>query len=275
MSLLVAIHDVAPATLEAVSSWRHRMASAGVGPVTLLVVPDHHRRGRAIECAATVRWLRRRVAAGDEIALHGHYHLESRRGQRWSPVEARARAGSAGEAECLFQSPDERERMLTVERGLLERAVGAPLRGFVAPAWLEPRGMSAALGRAGFDWHEGATWIEDLVGEVPIRIVGPALGAATRTAARRLASRVYLTVAVPAVAAAAGRGLAPARIALHPADLDRPRTAAVLERAAARLAAALPSVTMSQFLRSMRSRRADAVWMSARRHAGSTTTGRQ
>ena len=161
MTLLASIHDVAPPHLAAARALRARLESWGVGRVTLLAVPDLHGRHPLARDAATAGWLRDRAAAGDEICLHGDVHLQR------GPIAARAdraRAAllTAGEGECLALSDEARARMLVDGKRRLEDLLGRRVAGFVAPAWLEPRGFGAHLAAAGFRWHEGSLWIERL-----------------------------------------------------------------------------------------------------------------
>ncbi|HEX3765249.1 MAG TPA: hypothetical protein VHW23_41415 [Kofleriaceae bacterium] len=82
-------------------------------------------------------------------------------------------------------------------RDELAALVGAPIRGFVAPAWLEPRGLGDVLARIGLDWHETGLAIERLRDRRWIVSVA----AAARAVRRLLAAR-------PAVTTAAALGLA-------------------------------------------------------------------
>jgi predicted deacetylase len=220
MSLLVAIHDVAPPHLETVQRLRAQLEDWGVARATLLAVPDYHGRGRLARSPATAAWLRARADAGDEVCLHGHYHEQRRRIRRVTD-RVRARVWTAGEGECLAQGAYARELMLHDEKRALEDLLGRPVVGFVAPAWLEPRGFALPLAQAGFSWHEGGTWVERL-GAARRVYRGPVVGFATRTTARRLTSLAWSRVAAELALGAARLGVAPARVALHPADLTSP-----------------------------------------------------
>jgi predicted deacetylase len=180
-----------------------------------------------------VAWLRERADAGDEICLHGDLHLQQ------GPVAAggdRARAAlfTDGEGECLSLTDDARARMLVEGRRRLEELVGRRIFGFVAPAWLEPRGFGVHLRSAGFRWHEGTLWVERLAGRTaaePRRFyLTPVIGFATRTEARLAAALAWAGALAPAVAAARAAGCGPelVRIALHPGDAG---SAAVLRAA--------------------------------------------
>lgn len=228
--LLASIHDIAPPHLAAARRLRDELERWGVGRATLLAVPNFHGEHPLGRCPETVRWLRARAAAGDEICLHGHLH---RQGASIARPLDRLRAGlfTAREGECLSLSAEARRQMLDDERRRLEDLIGVAVRGFVAPAWLEPAGFAAHLEEAGFAWHEGSLWIERLAGRRR-RVRTPVIGFATRSRPRLLASLAWAALLAPALAAQRAR---PVRVALHPADAGSP----AVMRAAARAARAL------------------------------------
>ena len=235
--LVVTIHDVAPPTLPAVIALRELARAWGAAQVTLLAVPNFHGRAPLAEHAPTIEWLRRRADAGDEVALHGIRHLQTSHASRFDGL--RARVFTAGEAEMLgvgAADPD----ALAGARDALGDLVGAPIRGFVAPAWLEPRGFGDTLARLGFDWHETGLAIERLRDRR--WIASPVVGFATRTRLRALASLAWAALLVPILERAASPAR-PARIALHPSDLASARVLEAAGRAVSRLARTHPAVT--------------------------------
>jgi len=237
VTLLASIHDVAPPHLAAARTLREELAAASPGPVTLLVVPDFHGRHPLERAPETVRWLRERAAAGDEICLHGGTHMA--RVPIPSGVDrARAAVFTAGEGECLALERAAAHRMLCDGRRLVEDLVGAPVRGFVAPAWLEPRGFATALAACGFAWHEGSLWVERLAapGRAARRVRTPVIGFATRSRIREIAALGWAATLTPLLARAGAGRLA--RVALHPADLG----SFAVVRAARRTLAALARV---------------------------------
>ena len=240
--LVVTIHDVAPPTLPAVIALRRLAAGWGAERVTLLAVPDFHGRSPLAADAPTVDWLCRAAAAGDEVALHGICHLQTAPARRLAAL--RARAFTAGEAEMLGAGAAEPGRLARARDALAE-LVQAPIRGFVAPAWLEPRGLGDVLAGLGFAWHETGLAIERLGDRR--WIASPVIGFATRTRLRTAAALAWAAALTPIVARAAAAGR-PARIALHPGDLRSPRVIAAAERVVRRLADAMPAVTTSQAL---------------------------
>jgi predicted deacetylase len=239
--LIVTIHDVAPPHLDAVRALRDAAHAWGVTSATLLAIPDHHGRAPLERCPATVRWLSAAAAAGDEIALHGLTHRQASPAPRLLD-RARARLLTDGEAEMLSASAPSAFR-LAGARAELEDLLGTPVRGFVAPAWLEPPRFAATLHAAGFAWHETALRLRYVApavrGTCGTWHLTPAIGFATRSSWRELASRVW---------ARALALRAPARVALHPSDLRSPRVMALAERIVRALTARHPAVTTSSAL---------------------------
>ncbi|MFN2624307.1 MAG: DUF2334 domain-containing protein, partial [Chthoniobacterales bacterium] len=78
-SFVVSLHDVAPCTRETSGKIIDALKDAGVRTASLLVVPNYHRRGNAIEDASFVSWLRELEARGYEIVIHGYFHERPRR----------------------------------------------------------------------------------------------------------------------------------------------------------------------------------------------------
>lgn len=238
----VTIHDVAPRWRAEVTALRAALASWGVTRATLLVVPHFHGQVRLGDDAPTVAWLRARADDGDELALHGYHHQQA--GAPAALVDrVRARLWTAGEGECLAPHED-LPSLLARGREQLTRWLGVRPAGFVAPAWLEPRGFAQLLGSLGFAWHETSMYLEALAPRR--RAYAPVIGFATRTLTRELASvawaRALLSVRDPD-RAQSGRLL---RLAVHPADLRSPRVMAALERATRRCVPHLRCVTSGE-----------------------------
>jgi predicted deacetylase len=242
--LAVSLHCVAPQTLPAARALREHIAAWGVDRVTLLAVPDLHANDPIERSGGTIAWLRARAVAGDEIAVHGHAHLQPRLPRRWGD-RVRAGVGSDAEAEYLALAPDERAALLDRDRRLLERLLDREIAGFVAPAWLEPRGFAAELRAAGFRWHETALAIEPLAPrhEATRRRLAPAVAFAAAPGGRLAAGVLGALGGARLLDAAARVSGAPIRVALHPADLASASAMRAAGRAVRSLAARHPSVT--------------------------------
>jgi len=240
VTLVAAIHDVTPRNLARVVRLRDRLGEAGVTVATLLCIPNHHGVERLAASTSARAWLRGRADAGDEICLHGDRHLCDRRIPRWTD-RLRARLFCRGEAECLAQDSAARRRMLIEGRAELEDVVGRRVGGFVAPGWLEPRGLDSALAGAGFRWHESRWGLARLDGSSTI------FAPVVSFAAAGLVKRPLSVATARVVAGIARRGSGPVRLALHPADDEVPE----LARAAASILASLlglRAVTASEAL---------------------------
>lgn len=243
--LAVTLHDVAPRWLSEVRTLRASLAHWGVARVTLLAVPHFHHGVRLVDHAATRGWLERCAGDGDEIALHGYHHVQH--GAPTSLLDrARARLWTAGEGECLRPAAPLAE-LLRRGRAELTSILPSPPTGFVAPAWLEPRGLAITLARLGFTWHETSRFVETLASpsqqQQPLRIVSPAIGYATRTPLREA-----LSLAWARALSATSAFLPVLRLALHPADLGSSRVMASLEHITRAAVRARRSVTTSELL---------------------------
>jgi predicted deacetylase len=211
-ALCIAIHDVAPATWPACKRLLALLDRLGAPPLTLLVVPDYHHRGRVDRDADFVRAIDRRLARGDEVALHGYFHLDDGAPSANPGQWLRRRVLTAGEGE--FAALPELEAAARIARGveLFERLGWQP-RGFVAPAWLLGAGARTAVARSRLFYTSTHTHLEMPADQRSI--AAPCLTASARSPWRRRASRGWL-----ALAAAATREAPLIRVGLHPADAN-------------------------------------------------------
>jgi predicted deacetylase len=196
--LVVSIHDVAPATLDATIRLRELVRQhAGAIPVSLLIVPCYH--GEHTWSAEAVDWVRGAAAAGDELVLHGWQHQSPRR------VD-----GAEFGRHMLF--PAVRERIRKAQAHLTE--IGIATEGFIAPAYAHPPAVEYAMGELHFSWWATRRHVHCAGGVRPL----PSMGLGASTPARRAVS--------PTAAAVGCRIFATApnlRLDLHPADLAHPR----------------------------------------------------
>ena len=143
-AVAIAIHDVSPATWPECRELLAMLDDAGAPPVTLLVIPEHHRGAGVLHDHAFVRAMNARLARGDELALHGYFHLDDAPAPR-TPRQWFARR-MLTRAEGEFAALDERESAARIARGVaLFDELGWPLAGFVPPAWLLGSGARSAL----------------------------------------------------------------------------------------------------------------------------------
>ena len=231
-SMLLAIHDVSPRSVDAVLRLRELIANSGGNrSLALLVVPNHWGEAPIRAGSPFAARLRSWAEQGDEIFLHGWFHRDAaahaRAADRW-----RARWLTAGEGEFLGLSQAEASRLMRDGRSLLEDVTGRTVAGFVAPAWLYGAGARAALAELGFPVAEDhlRVW-HPPTGTVLAR--GPVITWATRNRARQASSLAWAALARRVLGAGAT-----VRIGVHPGDIEsapvRASIAATIEHFAAR-----------------------------------------
>jgi len=143
-AVAVAIHDVSPATWRECRELLALADDAGAAPVSLLIVPDRHRRASVARDRAFVRAIDARLARGDEAVLHGFFHVDDGPPPRTVREWFARRVSTRGEGE--FAAIDARGARERLEAGIaLFDALGWPLHGFVPPAWLLNGAARAAL----------------------------------------------------------------------------------------------------------------------------------
>jgi predicted deacetylase len=140
----VAVHDVSPATGPECRELLAMLDDLGASPVSLLVIPHYHYRSVVLREPAFVRAMEARLARGDELVLHGCFHVDdavpARTARGW--FERRVLTRREGE----FAALDEGAAAWRIARGIaLFEQLGWPLAGFVPPAWLMSRGTRSAL----------------------------------------------------------------------------------------------------------------------------------
>ena len=234
--MCVELHDVAPSTWELCRRILGMVDAIGGVPVSLLVVPDYHHRGRFDADAGFVRAIEARLGRSDEVVLHGYFHLDEgpppRRLRDW--VARRVRTLSEGEFSAIDSAPA-RDRIL---RGLgALRSRGWQVPGFVPPAWLLGESARAALTGTPLDYVALRDEIHLLPGWECLPSV--TLAYAAFTPLRRRLSRPVLEL--QSRRALPGR---PLRFAMHPVDARHPE---VLEHWRALLVRALadrPAATL-------------------------------
>jgi len=213
-ALVVSLHDV--------SVWNYRkceeilsdLADAGVPVTSLLVIPDHHRRGRSFASEEFLKWLKDKEKAGHEVVLHGYYHLRLTRRSKHVVDELIASHYTAGEGEFFDISEDEAAGLLT--RGMEEfRQAGFFPSGFVAPAWLLGEAAERAVRQAGFRYTTRIGYVWDLKNQSKIR--SRSLVYSVRSGWRRRMSLVWNETLHRVV-----QSNPLARLGLHPPDWEHP-----------------------------------------------------
>jgi predicted deacetylase len=219
--ILVAVHDIEPATYERCALIRDWLCDLGVDRATLLVIPAADLHPFDARRPDLADWLRERVREGDAVAQHG---LQHRQLHRAGPAR-QAIAGLQGGRSAEFVGLDEEATRRAVRSGRrVLRLAGLEAHGFVAPAYAYTAPLREELARS-FDWWAGLlrVWHGNGTGaDGAGSLAGPALGLGSSSAVRRALSPSL----VRAGALVQGRLL---RLDLHPADFDHPRHVLALE----------------------------------------------
>lgn len=218
--VLVTIHDVAPPLMPRVEQLWEMCARRGVKP-GLLVVPEWHGEWPIEKDTRCIDWVRGRAAEGAELFLHGERHDEVG-SPRGVADQLRAFGRTNREGEFLTLGLD--QARARIDRGLARlRALGMQPIGFVPPAWLARPETHAAVREAGLSVSE-----DD--GTVYAFRVGRVIESPVVRWSSRGALRAYGSLLQAQLRWMLQRGNGLVRIALHPADLDHPATAASVER---------------------------------------------
>ncbi|MGV8842282.1 MAG: DUF2334 domain-containing protein [Pseudomonas sp.] len=210
--LCLVLHDVTPQTWADYQPLLEAVDDLGQVPTTLLVVPNFHHRQPLSAHPDFRRQLERRLACGDELALHGYYHCDDEPSAR--TVRAwwmRRIYTSEGEFYTLDQ--DQAQRRLDAGRELFQQ-FGWPLAGFVAPAWLMSAGTRRALEQSGLRYTSDTQQLYRLPDFTPI--AAPGLVWSARSAWRRGASWL-----ASESAAHLYRQAPLIRLGVHPVDMRR------------------------------------------------------
>jgi predicted deacetylase len=134
-SLIISIHDVAPATQSTAAKIISELDQKGVRHCSLLVVPNYHHQGPSMQDRQFVSWLRDLAARGHEIVIHGYFHERPRRERENFLEKVITQFYTQGEGEFYDLSYDEALRRIKMARDEFQ-AAGLKPHGFVAPAWL-------------------------------------------------------------------------------------------------------------------------------------------
>jgi predicted deacetylase len=221
--LLASIHDVGPRFESEIDALAARLEGHLGGPkFAMLVVPDHWGEAPLARAPHFAAKLRRWADRGVEMFLHGWSHRDDS-AHAGTAASFKAKHMTAGEGEFLGLDSTEARRRMRAGRGVVEDAIGRPVAGFIAPAWLYGPGAMAALAEEGFALAEDhfRVW-RPADGAVLAR--GPVVTWASRSPARIASSIGFATLARYALSP-----IAVARLAVHPGDAHVPRLLASID----------------------------------------------
>ncbi|MDB6048938.1 MAG: hypothetical protein JWR17_1684 [Pseudomonas sp.] len=149
-SVLLVLHDVSPETWPDYQPFVEAVDALGAIAMTLLVVPDFHKRNPIVTDAWFQQEMERRLGRGDELALHGYYHCDDSPAPR-TPRDYFMRRIFTWEGE--FYSLDRDQALTRLHAGIqLFARLDWPLHGFVAPAWLMSPGTREVLRELPFSY---------------------------------------------------------------------------------------------------------------------------
>lgn len=209
-SLLLVLHDVAPHTWADYQPFVEAVDALGNVAMTWLVVPDFHKQHPLASASSFRHMLERRLRRGDELVLHGFYHVDDSP----SPRSARdfvMRRIYTFEGE--FYSLDQATALERLEAGMaLFRQFDWPLAGFVAPAWLMSEGTRKALSTLPLQYTSDPQHLYRLPDFTPV--TAPGLVWSARSAWRRGLSKIVCDLYASRLQQASV-----VRMGLHPVDM--------------------------------------------------------
>lgn len=233
-ALVVSIHDVSTVTRSQVSTMLDDLAGVGVSFTSLLVIPDHHHRGRIDQDPAFSTWLREQVSKGHEAVLHGYHHLRATKEGEGMTTRLITRHYTAGEGEFHDLPFAEATELLRRGKETLS-SCGVPFTGFIAPAWLLGAEAERAVREEGFAYTTRIGSVIDL--ENGSSFASRSMVYSVRAPWRRGVSLLWNEALFRIL-----RKVPLLRIGLHPPDWDHPPIRSHVMRCL-RLAAASRGVT--------------------------------
>lgn len=228
--LLVSIHDVSPRSEAAVDALAERLSRHLGGPnFAMLVIPDHWREAPIAGNARFHARLREWADMGIEMFLHGWCHRDE------TPADTglagfKGKHMTAGEGEFLNLPEADAVARMSEGKTLLEDILGAPVAGFIAPAWLYGPGALNALDRLGFAMAEDHMKVWQ-PGSRRVIARGPVV-----TWASRSPGRIRSSLWFSALARAALPVMPTLRVAVHPGDVTVPALLSSIDATLARFA---------------------------------------
>jgi len=214
-ALVVSIHDVSPLTRSAADYMLEELRHLGVSNCSLLVIPDHHRRGSFCADAEFCTWLCERAAAGNEPVIHGFYHRRQRRKKETCRQKLITRIYTADEGEFYDIAQDVASTLLMRARADFGK-IGLHPCGFIAPAWLLSAEAEKALRQLRFNYTARLRHVIDLRNQVVHQ--SQSLVYSVRSAWRRALSRRWNYFLFHRL-----RYNPLLRIGLHPVDITFPK----------------------------------------------------
>lgn len=233
--LVVSIHDVSPLTRADTARILAELRSLGITKTSLLVIPNHHRRGHFLDDADFCAWLRSLDETGHEIVMHGYFHQRARRDDETARAKIVTRFYTADEGEFFDLNENEARELLTKGRAEFA-AIGLRPSGFIAPAWLLGADAGLALKKLGCEYTTRLGSVTDLVAGKTYK--SQSLCWSVRSAWRRAASLGWNAFLFQEL-----RANPLLRVSIHPPDIHHPAVWRQVRSLLARALAARAAVT--------------------------------
>ena len=243
-AVVVSIHDVSPVTWQRTIGILGDLESLGITRVSLLVIPDHHRRGLVSSNPEFAGWLRGECARGREAVLHGYYHLRDNCGNEGPWKRLVTRSYTAGEGEFFDLEEPAATELLHRGRAALE-GCGVTCSGFIAPAWLLGEAAGRAVRAAGFEYTTRIATVNDLLS-------GKIHRSRSQVWSVRAGWRRACSLAWNAALDRATRQTLLTRIGIHPPDWDRPAIRRQILKIARNALAGREAMTYAEWISRMR-----------------------
>ena len=160
-SLIISLHDVAPASAEASRRWMELFDERGLS-VSMLVVPGPWKNGNLLADTPFIEWLSTTMNKSHEVVLHGWSHTIDHRDR---PGVFRSIAGEFVARGCQeFWGLTEAKAHVRLQKGLSTLAqLGYSPSGFIAPGWMTSSAAVRAVTEIGFDYLTSHFHVRDLV----------------------------------------------------------------------------------------------------------------
>lgn len=249
-SMVISLHDVAPASAEASRRWMELFDERGL-LVSMLVVPGPWRNGNLLADSPFIEWLSTTMNKSHEVVLHGWSHTIDHRDR---PGIFRGFVGQFVARGCQeFWGLTETEAHVRLQKGLSTLAqLGYSPSGFIAPGWMTSPAATRAVTEIGFDYLTSHFYVQDLV--IGNQYFAPVV--CQRPGSWSSGAVAHATKYLAAFLRSVNL---PLRVAVHPDDLHNSRLQktilSVIDRA---IADGYESVTYEQFISN--SRYSHDVW---------------
>ena len=178
-SLIVSVHDVAPATSELSRRWLDNLETMGV-KASLLVVPGFWKSRHLHDNQNFIDWLHAAELNGHEIVQHGLHHERMQKAVNPQAINTSGGRRISGKIlargceEFWELSYEESAERLKEGKRLLDE-IGCAVEGFVAPGWLLSEDAKRSVRDLGYRYTTTHTKIIDFYKNMTHRVLALSL----------------------------------------------------------------------------------------------------